>query len=136
MSSRRLEPTVVRHIQPRNGASRSRVNFSFTSYYGQLPTELYTSIKELPGTKETLMQCKRNKELVVARTSLSVQFADILQATHEGIASIICVFDNLDHKILIQEYMDLNVFQLGPLSETELASTISQVWQSDIKIFN
>jgi hypothetical protein len=82
------------------------------------------------------MQCKRNKALVVARTSLSVQFADILQAIHEGIASILCVFDNLDHKILIQEYLDLNIFQLGPLSETELASSISQVWQSGIKTLN
>ncbi|RKK08408.1 hypothetical protein BFJ63_vAg11812 [Fusarium oxysporum f. sp. narcissi] len=50
-----------------------------------------------------------------------------MQATHKGIAAILCVFDNIQDKILIQEYLELNLLQLGRLSETELASSISQV---------
>lgn len=73
------------------------------------------------------MESKRNKTLIAARTSVSAQFTDIMQATHKGIAAILCVFDNIQDKILIQEYLELNLLQLGRLSETELASSISQV---------
>ncbi|KAH7208455.1 uncharacterized protein BKA55DRAFT_600064 [Fusarium redolens] len=64
---------------------------------------------------------------LVPRASVSAQFIDIMQATHKGIAAILCIFDNIQDKILIQEYLELNLLQLGPLSETELASSISQV---------
>ncbi|KAH7190310.1 hypothetical protein BKA60DRAFT_626392 [Fusarium oxysporum] len=121
-----LAPTVV-NIQHRIRPPKGRASLCFTAYYGQLPTELYTTIKELPGNQGILMESKRNKTLITARTSVSAQFTDIMQATHKGIAAILCVFDNIQDKILIQEYLELNLLQLGRLSETELASSISQV---------
>lgn len=96
-------------------------------HYGRNPADIYNFIKQLSGSQDCLMQDRRNKELVVARRAASADSLDIFRVRHKDIASIQCVFDNVFDKILIQEYLELSLHQLRPLTEVELASSISQV---------
>ena len=88
----------------------------------------------MPTLSACLVQDKRNRQLKLARASWINDYAEIAQLCHQNLATVHCINEGALQKILIQDYLEINLLDLlniTELTEAEIASAITQVITDD-----
>lgn len=91
----------------------------------------YQKIGRKPALRAYLVKNRMNRQLAVARLSWIQDGSDIARLFHPNVATIQQVYDGILMKILIHEYLPLNLLQilkLTELTEVEVASAVTQVF--------
>lgn len=75
----------------------------------------------------SLIRHRRNGVLRVKRCSPIHDFTDITYIMHPDIATIYSIYGSMAGCVFVEEYLELRLVDLLPLTEVELASATSQV---------
>jgi hypothetical protein len=80
-----------------------------------------------PESSCSLIRSRRNGVLRVKRCAPIHDFTDITYITHPDIATIYSIYGAMSGYVFVEEYLELRLVDLLPLTEIELASATSQV---------
>ncbi|KAI8404451.1 hypothetical protein FOFC_15946 [Fusarium oxysporum] len=75
----------------------------------------------------SLIRHRRNGVLRVKRCSPIHDFTDITYIMHPDIATIYSIYGSMAGCVFVEEYLELRLADLLPLTEVELASATSQI---------